>query len=134
MLWIYWTSSLVKKLQDSFSKITLMKVLKIIWFFLCRKVQRTFCFSCTFLKTFIEQFLETEFSLTFFFINIRNSDMSLSLIGKLPLRRLPSKYPSWVRVTGCFRVRVGNNLLGVNLPGGSFPGTVIIILLIKNLS
>ena len=86
------------------------------------------------LKTFIEQFLETEFSLTFFFINIRNSDMLLLVIGKLPLGRLPSKYPPWVRVTGCFRVRVGNNLSGDNLPGGTFPGTVVIILLIKNLS
>ena len=106
-----------------------MKGLKIL---LVQESSRKVLFFLYFLKTFIEQFLETEFSLAFFFINIRNSDMLLSVIGKLALGRLPSKISPWVRVRGCFRV--GNNLSGGNPPGGNFPGPIVIFLQIKNLS
>ena len=53
-----------------------------------------------FLKTFIEQFLETEFSLTFFFINIPNSDMLLSVIGKLPSEDCPQNIPPGLELQG----------------------------------
>ena len=45
---------------------------------------------------------------------------------KFPTEYCHPKYSLWVRVRvwGWFKVSVGGNLLGDNLPGGSFPSTV----------
>ena len=65
-----------------------MKGLKIL---LVQESSRKVLFFLYFLKTFIEQFLETEFSLAFFFINIRNSDMLLSVTGKVVPQKIAPK-------------------------------------------